>query len=303
MKIEKWLKENTSALGGKTVVLSGSTGGLGRELCFYLIGLGARLITLDRNPEKAKKLKAEILEKYPTAKISSYFCDMEKLEEVTRAAEGLKKEKIDALILNSAAYAIPKRETREGYNNVFTINFISPYYLLKELLPSLRERGGRAVIVGSIAHNYSKTDPENIDFGSKNSSALIYGNSKRYLMYSTYKLFENEDKVSLAVAHPGISFTGITNHYPKLVFALIKHPMKLIFMSPKKASLSILLGLFQKTEFGFWIGPRLFDIWGYPKLKRLSSFKEAEAKRVFLSAEETYEKIERMKKNELGKDF
>ena len=303
MKIEKWLKENTSALGGKTVVLSGSTGGLGRELCFYLIGLGARLITLDRNPEKAEKLKADILKKYPAAEISSYFCDMEKLDEVMCAAEELKKEKIDALILNSAAYAIPKRETKEGYNNVFTINFISPYYLLKALLPALRKRSGRAVIVGSIAHNYSKTDPEDIDFGSKNSSALIYGNSKRYLMLSGYKLFGNEDSASLAVVHPGISFTGITNHYPKLIFALIKHPMKLIFMSPKKASLSILWGLFKKTEFGFWIGPRAFDIWGRPKLKKLRSFRKEEAENVFFAAEEIYEKIERMKKNELGKDF
>ena len=52
MNIKKWLAENTSSLVGKTVVVTGTTGGLGRELCGYLALLGAELILVDRNAQQ-----------------------------------------------------------------------------------------------------------------------------------------------------------------------------------------------------------------------------------------------------------
>ena len=72
-----------------------------------------------------------------------------------------------------------------------------------------------------------------------------------------------------AIAHPGITFTGITSHYPKLIFAIIKHPMKIIFMKPSVAALSILLPIFKDVGEYCWCGPKLFDVWGAPKMFRL----------------------------------
>ena len=54
MSIKGWLKENTASLRGKTVALTGSTGGLGRELANYLASLGATLVLLDRNRERSE---------------------------------------------------------------------------------------------------------------------------------------------------------------------------------------------------------------------------------------------------------
>ena len=45
--------------------------------------------------------------------------------------------------------------------------------------------------------------------------------------------------------------------------------MKLIFMKPKVASLSILKALFTDAGENSWIGPSLFDVWGKPRAKRL----------------------------------
>ena len=102
-----------------------------------------------------------------------------------------------------------------AYLNVFQINFVSPYYIIKELLPSLRERGGRVVAVGSIAHNYSKYDENDIDFSSRKKASKVYGNAKRYLMYSLWGLEEYSS--SVAIAHPGIAVTNITSHFPRAV--------------------------------------------------------------------------------------
>ena len=193
-----------------------------------------------------------------------------------RFSEILIKNCPDVIIHNAGAYSIPRYITDCGFDNVFMINFLSPYYMTKTLLPYLSQKGGRVVAVGSIAHNYSKTNPENIDFRDIKAASKAYGNAKRYLMLSFYRLFENEKGVMLSVTHPGITFTNITAHYPKVIFALIKHPMKIIFMKPKKAALCLLKGVFDKTEFGTWYGPRVFNVWGLPKLMNLKTATEDE---------------------------
>lgn len=147
------------------------------------------------------------------------------------------------------------------------------------------------MVVGSIAHNYSKADFSDLDFSTRKASSLVYGNAKRFLMFSLYELFRNQDNVSLAVTHPGITFTNITAHYPKLIFAVIKHPMKIIFMKPGKAALSILRGCFESTEYHRWIGPRFFNVWGMPKNQKLSTCKEEEGLKIFEKAEEIYENL------------
>ena len=79
------------------------------------------------------------------------------------------------------------------------------------------------------------------------------------------------------MVHPGITFTNITAHYPKWLFALIKHPMQVIFMPARRAALSVLKGVFESTAYGEWIGPRLFDVWGLPRKRKLHTFTAAEA--------------------------
>ena len=96
----------------------------------------------------------------------------------------------------------------------------------------------------------------------------------------------------MSVCHPGITFTNITAHYPKLIFAVIKHPMKVIFMKPKTAALSILKGVFDTTEHSTWIGPRIFDVWGLPNKKMLKTCLPNEINSIASMAEEVFCKCE-----------
>ncbi len=291
MNYKKWFLKNTEGLKGKTVAVTGSTGGIGVWLCRHLAALGADLVLLNRSKEKTDEQILKLKTEFPDIKAEFIPCDLSDIKSVKAAIDALIKNCPDVIIHNAGAYSIPRYITDCGFDNVFMINFLSPYYITKTLLPYLAQKGGRVVAVGSIAHNYSKTDPQNIDFRTVKAASKAYGNAKRHLMLSFYKLFEDENGVSLSVVHPGITFTNITAHYPKVIFAIIKHPMKIIFMKPKKAALCILRGLFEKTEYGFWIGPRLLDIWGLPSKKKLKTFDKAEADLVFKTAEECYGKV------------
>ena len=108
-------------------------------------------------------------------------------------------------------------------------------------------------------------------------------------MFSLYELFRGEETVKLAVTHPGITFTGITAHYPKVIFAIIKHPMKIIFMKPRRACLSVLRGIFEDCGYCQWIGPRFFDIWVRPKRKQLRSCSDEEIGEIYDNAKRIFE--------------
>lgn len=287
MNYKKWLEKNTSSLEGKIVAISGSTGGIGRELCSLFCELCANLILIDRNLARSNALKDSLLQRFPKRQIKCYCLDLEDTEAASAMADKLLSEDIDYLVLNAGAYKIPRAKGRNGYDNVFNINFVSPYILARKLLPKISERGGRVVAVGSVAHNYSVSDPSDVDFSGRRACSKVYGNAKRYLMFSLWGLDEYQSSIS--VTHPGITVTNITAHYPKVLYAIIKYPMKLIFMSPRKASLSILSGLFETTDKNEWIGPCYFGVWGVPKKRILTTCSVEEAQRICNTAKEIFE--------------
>lgn len=286
MNYKKWLSKNTCSLKGKTVAISGSTGGIGRELCNFFCELSASLILIDRIKSRSDALRAELLLKYPSVSVKAYYIDLEDVSAVRLLAEELKGEDIDYLVLNAGAYKIPRSKGENGFENVFNINFVSPYILADALLPKIKARGGRLVAVGSIAHNYSRADFSDLDFATRKAPSKVYGNAKRYLMFSLWSLEEYRGVIN--VAHPGITVTNITSHYPRAIYAIIKYPMKVIFMNPKKASLSILYGLFTDTQKNEWIGPRFFNIWGLPKKKTLKTCSQEEAEKISELSKEIY---------------
>ncbi len=290
MNISVWLNNNTESLKGKTIAVTGSTGSIGMELCKYIAELGGDLILVDRNVDKSEAHMKALHAQFPTISVKCIGANLENMQSVKRATESLKKCNLDVFIHNAGAYSIPRYKCSTGYDNVFQINFASPYYMIKELIPTLKKKKGRVVVVGSIAHNYSRADVNDIDFSGVSSSGKVYGNAKRYLMFSLHELFKEESGVTLSITHPGITFTNITSHYPKVIFAIIKHPMKIIFMKPSIAALSVLRGIFEKTEYHTWIGPKIFNVWGAPSKKLLKTCSVEESEYISGIAEKVFEK-------------
>lgn len=290
MKFEKWLKQNTSSLQGKTIAISGSTGGLGEQVCNFVAKLGGDLILLNRNKEKTEAQMSILIDKYGI-KVKMIKVDMVDICSVKEMCEELKKEKVDFLILNAGAYSLPRKKASTGYDQVFQINFISPYFIVKQMLPSLKESKAKLVVVGSIAHKYSKINEKDIDFSNVKAPRKVYGNAKRFLMFSLFELFKNQKDATLSICHPGITPTNITSHYSKFIQAIVKYPMKMVFSSPKKASLNVVKGIFENCPGYSWIGPRVCDIWGRPKLKPLKTCKEVESKKIFEMSEKIYRNL------------
>ena len=254
---------------GKKIAVTGASGGIGVELCRLILASGGELIVVDRNVKKQAALIEMLKGEFEGAKIEGELCDMSTFTEVKSLADRLIKRDITDIILNAGAYNIPVSKSDTGCTNIFTINCIAPLYLARALLPTLKKNGGKAIAVGSIAHRYSHADVDDIDFARCEKASRAYGNAKRYLMYAFFKMRQRGEPV--VVAHPGITVTGMTSHYPEKLYKIIKYPMKVIFMRPKVACLSIFYSLFVTPLDRFWIGPAILDIWGWPEVSELRS--------------------------------
>ena len=292
MDQKTWLSRHLPSLQNKTVAITGATGGLGREICRGILMQGGSLLLLNRSREKTEMLQKQLKSEFPQAEIAFLPVDLQDFDSVKALCSQMQTMPIDILLHNAGIYDVPRFFCSTGLINVFQVNFAAPYYMTKQLLPLLRQRKGRVAVVGSIAHTYSLTDPADPDFHSRNHCHLIYGNSKRYLMFALGELLQNESQVSFSIGHPGITVTNISNHYPDWLYAILKWPMKILFMKPRKACRGILTAVSRNLPEGTWAGPRYFCIWGNPAVKRIGTCPEAEQQQIFRSAEKIYAHLE-----------
>ena len=288
MKINQWIEKNFNDLDGKLIAITGASGDIGRELCDILGSRRANLLLINRSESKTNKLKEDLLSKYDI-KINSVLIDFENFESVKNGLTEIAKYKIDTLILNAGAYKIERRKSDIGYDNVFQINFVSQYYLARKVLDNGCDH---LVAVSSIAHNYSKINLEDIDFSLNNKASKVYGNSKRFLMFSLYELFKKYNDKTLSIVHPGITYTNITSHYPKIIFKIIKYPMKVIFARLRKATVSIAVGVYNKCNYHEWIGPKIFNVWGLPKKQLVKTCSNEESVKIGEIAEDIFNKVD-----------
>ncbi len=299
MKIEKWLKENGKSLKAKTVVLTGATGGLGKEICLLLARFEANVILAARDKAKTEDLIAQTKQKYGNFNAKFVELDLNNFSSVDACIERLKSlGGIDVLIHNAGIYKVPIKTLDSGFNNVFQVNFLYPYYMTTKLLPELRKKKDSVVVaLGSVAYKYSKIREEDIDFSNEKKCSKTYGNSKKFLMYALHELFKEEQTVKLSIVHPGVTLTNITNHYPKFLNGIIKFAIKIAFPKPKQAVLSVLKGINDSCEFAEWIGPSIFDVWGKPKKNKIKKYCHDESEFIGNFATETIKILEEKNSN------
>lgn len=162
----------------KTILITGSTDGIGFETAKMLLSQGHKVLIHGRNEAKLSAAK-ESLESLPLAgSITSYLCDLSNLAEVEVFAQAVLEQqpKLDVLINNAGVYNVSQVSTEEGLDVRFVVNTYAPYLLAKRLLP-LFEPSGRIVNLSSAAQA-----PVNLDAlvsaGSSLSDGIIYAQSK-----------------------------------------------------------------------------------------------------------------------------
>lgn len=149
------------SLKEKTVLITGATDGLGKEVAKRVAAGGATLLLHGRNREKGESVRGEIVAATGNKNIHYYNADFSSLQEVKQLSGDVLSEQssLHVLINNAAVGGGPKGEavrelSKDGYELRFAVNYLSHFLLTQNLLPLLKASApARIVNVSSIGQS------------------------------------------------------------------------------------------------------------------------------------------------------
>ena len=192
----------------KTILITGSTDGIGLAAAKSLVALGHTILLHGRSDEKLSDAKQQLSLINDQANIETFKADLSNFDAVKKLASevGEKHARIDVLINNAGVYVVPKKVTADGIDIRFMVNTIAPYLLTKSLLPSFSDNG-RVINLSSAAQ--SPVSPDEIGKSSQYGDDQVYAKSKLAItMWSRKMALSLGEKGPVIVAVNPASFLG-----------------------------------------------------------------------------------------------
>lgn len=221
----------------KTILITGTTSGIGRVTALELARQGHRIIMANRNREKSEALRAEISSATGNDAIEVLDLDLASLESVnTCAAEFLAAhQSLDLLINNAGLMSNDEVITADGFELQFAVNALAQFQLTQALLPALESAAPSQVIfVTSMMHKFGKLEPGSFRGWLKYSGGASYNQSKLVMTMLARELAERlaERNIAVNALHPGAVNTGILDNYSKFA----QFFLRMMFISPEKGA-------------------------------------------------------------------
>jgi NAD(P)-dependent dehydrogenase (short-subunit alcohol dehydrogenase family) len=187
----------------KTILITGSTDGIGLETARMLVSAGHTVLLHGRNPSKLEEAERTLSALPGGARVESYLADLSRMDDVEALAQAVaaKHSGLDVLINNAGVYKTSDPVTPQGLDVRFMVNTIAPYLLTKRLLP-LMGASGRVVNLSSAAQ--APVDPEALAGRVELADMPAYAQSKLALtMWSRSMAQALEGGPAIIAVNPG----------------------------------------------------------------------------------------------------
>jgi NAD(P)-dependent dehydrogenase (short-subunit alcohol dehydrogenase family) len=203
---------------GRTVLVTGGSGGIGRATALGLAAMGAHLAITGRDRGRTEDAAREI-RTAGSGQVDVFVADLSSQSQVRRlAGEVLQSlSRIDVLVNNAGGYWNTRHVTADGLERTFAINHLAPFLLTNLLLDRLKNSApARVVTVSSNVQANGRIDFEDLQGERSYSGARAYNQSKLANVLFTYELARRLQAtlVTANALHPGVVRTAFGTEDP-----------------------------------------------------------------------------------------
>lgn len=200
-------------MAGKSVLVTGGTGGIGKATAIGLAALGARVGITGRDPARTEAAAAGIRAAADNPAVDAFAADLSVQAGVRRLAAQVLETypRLDVLVNNAGGFWAHRHVTADGLEHTFALNHLAPFLLTSLLLDGLTASApARILTVSSGAHASGRIDFGDLQGERNYSGQRAYSQSKLANVMFTYELARRLDGtgVTATVLHPGVVRTS-----------------------------------------------------------------------------------------------
>jgi NAD(P)-dependent dehydrogenase (short-subunit alcohol dehydrogenase family) len=192
---------NGSRLTGKSIIVTGSTTGIGEAMARRFVAEGARVLVHGMERDLGERVVAEL----GTDKAALHVDDLADAEAPRRIVDAAVRAfgGVDAIVNNAAWIVRSNLDTTDAalFDRCMAVNVRAPMLLVKAAMPHLKRAGGSVLNIGSI-NGYSGE-----------SNQLAYSLSKGALMTLTRNLADAYGRDRVRFNHVNLGWVLSPNEY------------------------------------------------------------------------------------------
>lgn len=204
------LKKVMTSIAGKTILITGATDGLGKEVAKRALKAGATVLIHGRNKQKGERVVLELISETNNDTIKYHNADLTSLQQVKDLSKQIISghERIDVLINNAAIGGGPKGDAErelsaDGFELRFAINHLAHFLLTQNLLSVIKHSAPSRIVhvssIGQLPINF-----DDIMMEKKYDSYTAYCRSKLAQILYGFELAEKLEGTQVTVnsLHP-----------------------------------------------------------------------------------------------------
>jgi NAD(P)-dependent dehydrogenase (short-subunit alcohol dehydrogenase family) len=229
---------------GKNCIVTGGNSGIGFETALALSKLGANVIILCRNNEKAEDAVNSIKSKTQNANVDYVLVDLGSQKSIKDGANTILKKypKVDVLVNNAGTWLSKFSLTDDKIEKQFAVNHLAYFLLTHELMGALQNSDeARVICVGSDSHFHGKIHFEDLSLLKKYNGLKAYGQSKLANVLFVYEMdrqlkSRGIKNISINCVQPGLVKTDIGLKHTISLHGLVWKIRRLGGVSPAKGA-------------------------------------------------------------------
>jgi NAD(P)-dependent dehydrogenase (short-subunit alcohol dehydrogenase family) len=227
-------------MSGKVALVTGATGGIGKEIARGLARMGATVVVGARSLERGEAAAAEIAAEAGRGTVLAMALDVADQASIRAFAAAFRARftALDVLVNNAGAWFTDRRQSPDGHELTLATNVLGPYLLTELLLDALRA-APLARVVNVVSSFTGSYDADDLQFARRPYDGFkAYTQSKQALSMLTWGLASRlaGTGVTANAAEPGFVRSGFNRNARGFRARMIDLFARLIAVSPTRGA-------------------------------------------------------------------